>query len=187
METIDRNLLEQQILQVLEELKEQSSFEQGDLFIVGCSTSEVQKKKIGTSSSKEIGEIICSVIYKWCEENGLYMGAQCCEHLNRAIVVEEKYQKEHGLRKVNVIPRKEAGGSFATATYHYMKHPVIVEYVKAQLGIDIGNTLIGMHLQEVVVPVRTSINFIGEAHVVCAKTRPKFIGGCRAIYDETLI
>ncbi len=180
-------IIKEQINQILDQLEQQCKYESGDVLIVGCSTSEVQKMKIGTSSSKEIGEVIFNTIYEWCKKRELYVGAQCCEHLNRAIVVEKSYQKEHRLCEVNVVPQIKAGGSFATAAYENMDNPVVVEHIKAQMGIDIGDTLIGMHLQEVAVPVRTSVNRIGDAHVVCARTRPKFIGGQRARYNEDLL
>ena len=88
---------------------------------------------------------------------------------------------------VNVVPQPKAGGSFATAAYAAFSDPVAVEHIRADAGMDIGDTLIGMHLKEVAVPVRLSVKTVGEAPLVCARTRPKFIGGCRAVYDEHLL
>ena len=115
----------------------------------------------------------------------IYMASQCCEHLNRAIVIEQ--DAIPNAERVNVVPQKKAGGSLATISYANFVNPIVVENIKADAGIDIGDTFIGMHLKAVAVPVRLSINSIGNAHLTCARVRPKFIGGIRASYDESLL
>ena len=154
----------------------------GDVFVVGCSSSEILGSKIGKGSSLEAAKIVFDVIYSKLSEKGIFLAAQCCEHLNRAIVIESECAKKYGLEPVAVIPQPKAGGSFATLTYENMNRPVVVEHIRAHAGLDIGLTLIGMHLKEVAVPLRLSVNKIGEATIVCAYTRPKFIGGARAVY-----
>ena len=123
-------------------------------------------------------------IYQATQEAGIYLAAQCCEHLNRAVILEREAAERYGYEEVNVVPQPKAGGSFATAAYKAFEHPVAVEHIRAHLGLDIGDTLIGMHLRDVAVPVRIRTKQIGDAHVVCARTRPKFIGGERAVYDS---
>lgn len=156
----------------------------GELFVVGCSTSEVGGASIGSFSSPELAEVVFGGIYQATEEAGVYLVAQCCEHLNRALVLEREAARKYGYETVNVVPQPKAGGSFATAAYKAFEDPVVVEHVKAHTGMDIGDTLIGMHLRDVAVPVRIRTKEIGDAHVVCARTRAKFIGGSRAVYDE---
>lgn len=168
--------------QVIHELLEQADLTAGDIVVVGCSSSEAAGKVIGTSSSYEIAEAIFDGIYSVVKEKKLFLACQCCEHLNRAIIIEKEAARREKIPTVNVIPQVKAGSSFATAAYHKFHEPVAVEHIKAQAGIDIGDTLIGMHLQEVAVPVRTATRTIGNAHVVCARTREKYIGGERAIY-----
>ncbi len=157
---------------------------QGNLFVVGCSSSEIVSSRIGSYSSKEIGEAVFQEIWEECEKNQIYLAAQCCEHLNRALILEREAAEKYGYEIVNVVPQLKAGGSFATAAYERMKEPVAVERISAHGGMDIGDTLIGMHLRQVAVPVRIETKCIGKAHVVCARVRPKFIGGIRARYDE---
>ena len=159
----------------------------GDGFVVGCSSSEVAGRKIGTFSSGEVAEAVFAGIYPVLKERGIYLAAQCCEHLNRALIVEQEAAQRYGLECVNVVPQPKAGGSFATAAYAAFAHPTAVEQIAAHAGMDIGNTLIGMHLRRVAVPVRISTDRIGEAPVVCARTRLKFVGGARAHYDERLL
>ena len=139
---------------------------------------------IGSFSSPELAEAVFGGIYQATEEAGVYLVAQCCEHLNRALVMEREAAEKYGYEVVNVIPQPKAGGSFATAAYKAFESPAVVEHVKAHAGMDIGDTLIGMHLRDVAVPVRIRTKQIGDAHVVCAKTRAKYIGGARAVYDE---
>ncbi len=167
-----------------EELLERAHLEKGDILVVGCSSSEVTGERIGTSSSLETAQAVFEGIYEVVQKSGLYLAAQCCEHLNRAIIVEKEIARRERLPIVNVIPQPKAGGSFGTTTYARFSQPVAVEHIKAQAGMDIGDTLIGMHLQDVAVPVRIETKQIGQAHLVCARTRPKFIGGERAVYDK---
>lgn len=178
--------IEQQAYQVTTELLQVAKLKKGQLLVVGCSSSEVSGAGIGTYSSPEVAERVFAGIYQAVRENGLYLAAQCCEHLNRALILEEAAADKYGYEQVNVVPQPKAGGSFATAAYKHFEQPVAVEHIKAHAGIDIGDTLIGMHLQDVAVPVRIETKQIGEAHVVCARTRAKYIGGERAIYDEDL-
>ncbi|MBQ5739440.1 MAG: TIGR01440 family protein [Oscillospiraceae bacterium] len=169
------------------ELIEVAKLEAGDIMVVGCSSSEVGGQKIGTDSNVDIADAVFSGIYGVLKEHGVYLAAQCCEHLNRALIVEKAAMRDYRLERVNVIPQKKAGGSFATAAYHAFAEPVAVEELHcAKAGMDIGDTLIGMHMAKVAVPVRLSVRKIGEANLVCARVRPKFVGGDRAVYDETL-
>lgn len=169
-----------------EDLLKAAHLKKGDILVVGCSSSEICGRKIGTGSSPEVGEAVFGAIYPVAKEHGVYLAAQCCEHLNRAIILEKEAAVRDRLEIVNAVPRPKAGGSFATAAYSNFEHPVAVEEVTAQAGIDIGGTLIGMHLARVAVPVRLSVRKIGEANVTSARTRPKYIGGERANYDESL-
>lgn len=173
--------------EVANELLNQAKLEKGDILIVGCSSSEVAGERIGTFSSVETAQAVFEGIDKAAAKHGVFLAAQCCEHLNRAVIIEKEVAKRERLTRVNVIPQPKAGGSFGTTAYERFKEPVAVEHVRAQAGIDIGDTLIGMHLQEVAVPVRIEQKQIGNAHVVCARTRAKFVGGVRAVYDETLL
>ena len=158
----------------------------GQILVVGCSSSEVSGAKIGTYSSPEVAERVFTGIYQAVQEAEIYLAAQCCEHLNRALILEAEAADRYGYEQVNVVPQPKAGGSFATNAYKYFQHPVAVEHIKAHAGMDIGDTLIGMHLKDVAVPVRIGTKQIGEAHLVCARTRAKFIGGERAVYDSAL-
>lgn len=166
------------------ELLEEAGLKPGDLFVVGCSTSEVGGASIGSFSSPELAEVVFGGIYQATEEAEVFLVAQCCEHLNRALILEREAAEKYGYEIVNVVPQPKAGGSFATAAYKAFEEPVAVEHVKAHAGLDIGDTLIGMHLRDVAVPVRIRTTQIGDAHVVCARTRAKYIGGSRAIYEE---
>lgn len=168
------------------ELIEISGIKSGNILVIGCSSSEIMGGNIGKASSIDAAKAVFDGVYPILKEKGIYLAAQCCEHLNRAIIIEQEAAEKYGLDIVNVMPVIKAGGSFATTVWQNMAHPVAVEHIKASAGLDIGNTLIGMHLKEVAVPVRLSINKIGEAPIVCARTRPKFIGGERALYQENL-
>lgn len=170
---------------VIEEICEKANLQKGNIFVVGCSTSEVIGAKIGTNSSPEIAQVLFDALYDYAKEKGIYLAIQCCEHLNRAIVIEKEAVPY--VETVNVVPQPKAGGSLATVAYNEFTNPVVVEEIKADAGIDIGSTLIGMHLKKVAVPVRLENNTIGEAVVVAARTRPKFIGGVRAVYDQELL
>lgn len=167
------------------ELLDTAKLTQDQILVVGCSTSEVGGASIGTFSSPDLAEVVFGGIYQATQEAGVYLAAQCCEHLNRALILERAAAEKYGYEIVNVVPQPKAGGSFATAAYKAFEEPVAVEHIRAHAGMDIGDTLIGMHLKDVAVPVRIRTGEIGDAHVVCARTRAKFIGGERAIYDTT--
>ena len=174
--------IKEQCQVAVKELIEVAKLSKGNILVVGCSTSEVVGSKIGTNSDPDTAKEIFDGIYNVLKKKGIYLAVQCCEHLNRAIVIEKDAQPN--AEEVNVIPQKKAGGSLATVAYSEFKSPIVVEEIKADAGLDIGNTLIGMHLKKVAVPVRLSVNKIGNAPIVCARVRPKFIGGVRAIYDQ---
>ncbi len=179
--------LYREAVKATEEVIKEAGLGEGDIFVVGCSTSEVIGEKIGTSSSVETAEVVFKGIYDALNEKGIFLAAQCCEHLNRAIIIEKEVAKRERIDVVNVVPQPKAGGSFATMAYKYLKEPVAVEHIRADAGMDIGDTLIGMHLKDVAVPIRISSKKIGEAHLVCARTRAKFIGGVRACYDQDML
>ena len=153
--------------------------------LVGCSTSEIQGKELGSASSESIAKDVFETLLQNTRPHNVNIAVQCCEHLNRSIVMERSLAERYNIPVVNVIPQPNAGGAFATYAYRSFEDPVVVESVKADYGIDIGLVMIGMHLKDVVVPVRLSKRQIGEAIVICARTRPKFIGGSRAVYDAT--
>ncbi len=163
-----------------------AKLKKGQLVVMGSSSSEVRGSKIGSDSSLEMAEAVFGEIYKVLTEMGVYLAVQCCEHLNRVLIIEREALK-NGEDIVNAVPQLHAGGAFAMTAYKTFKDPVAVEHIKADAGIDIGSTLIGMHLKEVVVPVRIAQKNIGSAYVVCARTRPKYIGGERARYDDSLM
>ncbi len=166
------------------ELVEKAKLKKGDLVVVGCSSSEILGEHIGKGSSPETGVEVATTILSVLNDKGIYLAAQCCEHLNRALVIEREAAEKYMLEEVCVRPMPKAGGSFATAVYDNMKDPVVVEHVKAKAGLDIGCTLIGMHLKDVAVPLRLTVKTIGCASVNAAYTRPKLIGGVRAHYPE---
>ncbi len=166
------------------EIIDTAKLEKGSILVVGCSTSEVVGEKIGTASSPEAAKAVFDGIYKAANEKGVFIAAQCCEHLNRAIIIEKAAVPYTEI--VNAVPKQKAGGSFATMAYAAFKNPVAVEEIKADAGIDIGFTMIGMHIKKVAVPVRLKSNKIGNATVLAARSRPKFIGGERANYDLNL-
>ena len=178
--------IKEQARQAMTELVAAAKLRPGDIVVVGCSSSEVGGEKIGTASSVETAEALFDGLYPILQEKGLYLAAQCCEHLNRAIILEREAAERERIPIVNVVPQPKAGGSFATAAYRNFKDPVAVEHIRAQAGLDIGGTLIGMHMAEVAVPVRLSLKKIGEANLLCARVRPKFIGGERAHYNPDL-
>jgi uncharacterized protein (TIGR01440 family) len=169
---------------IIREFSEQVPLSEKHLLAVGCSTSEVAGKRIGTAGTEQVAEMIFERLDKLRQDTGAALAFQCCEHLNRALVVERAVAEARNLDEVAVIPHRTAGGAMATYAYEHFKDPVMVEFIKADAGIDIGDTLIGMHLKHVAVPIRTSQKSVGEAHVTMAKTRPKLIGGARAIYER---
>ena len=166
------------------ELVEKARLSAGNIVVIGCSTSSTLGNDIGSHSVPEVGKAIFEGLQSVFKPLGIYIAAQCCEHLNRAIIVEHKAVPN--VEIVNVVPQPKAGGSFATACYSAFEQPVAIEHIKADAGLDIGGTLIGMHLKEVAVPVHMQQTHIGKAILIAARTRPKFIGGERAHYDESL-
>ena len=179
---MDLETIRQEVRAVAEELITTAQMKPGQILVVGCSSSEIHNSKLGTDSSQEIGQAVFEALYACTKEHGLYLAAQCCEHLNRAVIVERACALRNGYEIVSVCPWPHAGGSWATTCWQHFEDPVAVEEVRADAGIDIGDTLIGMHLKRVAVPVRLRISQIGAAHVVCAKTRPRLWGGERAHY-----
>lgn len=175
----------EQTKDAISELCDTAELKQGSIVVVGCSTSEVVGASIGTDSNPDVAGEIFRALHDYTESKGLLLAVQCCEHLNRAIITERKAVPF--AEPVNVVPQPKAGGSLATKAYHGFKEPVALEEIKADAGLDIGLTLIGMHLKKVAVPLRLKNNKIGEATVVAARSRPKFIGGVRAVYDESLL
>ena len=167
----------------INELIDISQIKSGEILVIGCSSSEMTGGIIGKASAPEAANALVEEIYPILQEKGIFLAAQCCEHLNRALIIERECAEKYSLEEVCVVPQPKAGGSFATAAYAKMKDPVAVEAIKAHAGIDIGATLIGMHLKGVAVPVRLSVKSIGSANIVCARTRPKYIGGSRAKYE----
>lgn len=176
--------VEQESAAAAKELAQMAQLRRGQIVVVGCSTSEVVGHKVGSWSTPEVGQAIYNGLNSVFAPLGVFIAAQCCEHLNRAIIVD--YDAVPGAEIVNVKPQPKAGGSFATAVYHSLRHPVALEEIRADAGLDIGGTLIGMHLKKVAVPVRLEQNHIGKAMLLAARTRPKFIGGERANYEENL-
>ncbi len=172
-----------QTKEVLLQLLEEAHLKAGNILVVGCSSSEVGSFSIGSNSSEEIGKAIFETLNEELSQRGIYLATQCCEHLNRALIMEAEAADKYGYEPVNVMPKLKAGGSFSTAAFEGFKDAVAVERIQAHAGIDIGDTLIGMHLRPVAVPVRTATDKIGGAHVVCARTRLKYIGGERAMYQ----
>ena len=172
-----------QAASAVSELIEIACLKPGDLLVVGCSSSEMTGGVIGHNSSLEAAQEAYAGIAPVLKEKGIFLAAQCCEHLNRALILEREAAEKRGCEIVCVVPKPKAGGSFATTVWENLKDPVAVEHISADAGLDIGLTLIGMHLKHVAVPVRLSLDHIGEARITAARTRPKFIGGERAHYD----
>ena len=166
------------------ELIAAAGLKKGSILVIGCSSSEVVGGNIGKCSSLEAARAVYEGVLDALalEKDEIYLAVQCCEHLNRALVVERECAEKYGLEIVAVVPHPHAGGAFATVAYQTFKDPCVVEYIKADAGLDIGGVLIGMHLKHVAVPVRLSTLTIGDAIIIAAKTRPKYIGGERAIY-----
>ncbi len=176
--------IEKQAKEIAVEIIEKARRKAGQILAIGCSTSEICGSRIGSDSKPDVAEAAFRGIYGVLKEHGIYLAAQCCEHLNRAIITEKAAVP--GAEYVNVVPQPKAGGSWATSAYAAFDEPVALEEIKADAGLDIGDTLIGMHLKKVAVPVRLTHNMLGEARVVAARVRPKFIGGERAHYDDSL-
>ena len=182
--------IRKQAQRAVAELCDAAHLRPGTLFVVGCSSSEVLGERIGTHTSMDVAGALYDGIAAELKERGVFLAAQCCEHLNRALVVERTVMERYDFEQVNAIPQpNHAGGAFASVAWNRLEDPVLVESIcaRADAGIDIGGTLIGMHIHPVVVPVRISIDRIGEASILCARRRPKYVGGQRAIYDEALL
>lgn len=175
-----------QARQAVLEILEQSKLKEGSIFVVGCSSSTVVGSSYGSASSMDIAQAVFDGIYPELKSRGIYLAAQCCEHLNRAIITDYSAAQMQNREVVNVVPQPKAGGSFATITYNTLEHPAAVEHIRADAGMDIGGVLIGMHLKEVAVPLTITVKKIGKAIVTSARTRPKFIGGDRAHYDDSM-
>lgn len=181
------NAIRDAVRQAAEELLQKAGALAGDLLVVGCSSSEIVGECIGHGSSMDAAEEVYAGLCEVVAAHGVALAAQCCEHLNRCVVVEREVAKARGYEIVSVLPQPHAGGSWAVTCWSHFVDPVVVEEVQAELGMDIGDTLIGMHLRRVAVPVRTVVKTVGKANLVCARTRPKFVGGSRAVYDSNEI
>ena len=185
---LEENQLHRQVTEEAQnaarQLVEAAHLHRGQIVVVGCSTSEVVGRRVGSWSTPELGQAVFDGLNAVLAPLGIYIAAQCCEHLNRALIVE--HEAVPGAEIVNVVPQPKAGGSFASAAYRSFRHPVALEEIRADAGLDIGGTLIGMHLKKVAVPVRLEQNHIGSAILLAARVRPRFIGGERAVYDEAL-
>ena len=177
-----QNIVEQS-KNMIEEFLSVTPMNKGEILVVGCSSSEIVGETIGKGSDFNAAKAVYEGIAPILKEKGIFLAAQCCEHLNRALVIERECAEKYGFEIVCVVPKAKAGGSFATAAYENFKNPVVVEAIKAHAGVDIGSTLIGMHLRAVAVPVRLSVKALGNANVTFARTRPKYIGGPRACYE----
>ncbi|GAC41433.1 TIGR01440 family protein [Paenibacillus popilliae] len=173
---------ERQAEQAARELAAAAGLAPGQLVVIGCSTSEVAGARIGTAGTLDVARMLFDGLNVLRTEFGLQLAFQCCEHLNRALVVERRTLEQFRLEEVAAVPVPHAGGSMAAQAYRLLPDACLAESIEAHAGIDIGETLIGMHLRRVAVPLRTELRFIGSARVTMAATRPKLIGGERAIY-----
>jgi uncharacterized protein (TIGR01440 family) len=179
---IELDAIREQTLEAATQLLQLARITSGQIMVVGCSTSEVIGARIGSAGSSEVAEAIVGSLLKACAQFDVYLAVQCCEHLNRALVVEKQAAERYQLEPVMVVPVPKAGGALAAKAMGSFDCPVVVENIKAHVGLDIGNTLIGMHLKAVAVPVRLDQKNIGQAFLTAALTRPKLIGGMRAVY-----
>lgn len=175
--------LEQQAEQLFKEFLDSGHFRSGQLIVLGCSTSEVAGDRIGQAGSPDIAAALFFPLYHLAKERGIHLAFQCCEHLNRALVVTRQTMDAFRLEEVSVVPHPHAGGSMASHAYRHLPDAVVVETVQAHGGIDIGETLIGMHMRPVAVPFRLSSRTLGSARINACYTRPKLIGGERAQYS----
>ena len=175
--------IQQQMRAAFTEYLEVANLKPGKIVVIGCSTSEVHGGRIGKDSQPDIAAALYEVLAPMAEEKGLYLAFQCCEHLNRALVVDREIQEKYNLTEVTVVPQIHAGGSMGSYAYRHKADPVMVEKIQADGALDIGETLIGMHLKPVAVPKRLSVKYIGEARLTSAACRPKLIGGERAKYS----
>ena len=184
---MDQGYLQKEVEEILEDVLTKASLHEGALFVLGLSSSEVIGGHIGKASSQEIGELIVQKILEILSSRGIHLAVQGCEHVNRALVVEREVAIKNNLEIVSVLPTLHAGGSGQLAAFRYMKDPVEVEFIKADAGLDIGDTAIGMHIKHVQVPIRPVLKSIGQAHVTALASRPKLIGGARAQYPQDFI
>ena len=184
---MDQGYLQKEVEEILEDVLTKASLHEGALFVLGLSSSEVIGGHIGKASSQEIGELIVQKILEILSSRGIHLAVQGCEHVNRALVVEREVAIKNNLEIVSVLPTLHAGGSGQLAAFRYMKDPVEVEFIKADAGLDIGDTAIGMHIKHVQVPIRPVLRSIGQAHVTALASRPKLIGGARAQYPQDFI
>ncbi|MDD4849839.1 MAG: TIGR01440 family protein [Gemmiger sp.] len=168
----------------VKELLAAARLQPGDIFVIGCSSSEIVGGQIGKNSSMAAAQAVLAGVLPLLKAENIYLAAQCCEHLNRALVLERAAALRYGYTEVNALPQPHAGGSWATSVWAALDAPVLVEEIQAAAGLDIGGTMIGMHLKRVVVPVRLSVGHIGSALLLAGRTRPKYIGGERAVYKE---
>ena len=190
MAKIDLSEVESQARQAVNEILDDAKVKEGSIFVIGCSSSEILGNQIGTATSMDAATAIYNGIIPILKKRGIHVAAQCCEHLNRALVVERATMEKFDFEQVNAIPQpNHAGGAWGTVCYQRFDDPVLVENIgaRADAGLDIGGTMIGMHMHSVVVPMRISLRRIGEAPITCARHRPKYVGGQRAIYDATLM
>ncbi|WP_042351025.1 TIGR01440 family protein [Bacillus massiliigorillae] len=184
IDATDLESIKVHLKQALSDLQAHSNFARCKQLVIGCSTSEVVGEHIGTAGTLEVAEAIFQTTYQFAKEHNIAIAYQCCEHLNRALVVEASTMERYGYEEVSVVPIRSAGGALATFAYQNLNDAVVVEHIRAEAGIDIGDTFIGMHLKHVAVPVRSKTKSIGQAHVTMAVSRPKLIGGVRANYGD---
>ena len=175
--------IKEEVFRAMTSLADTAKLNAGEIMVLGCSTREIAGEHIGHGSVYELGEQVISGALAALKPRGIYLAVGCCEHLNRAVVIEREAALKYGFEIVCVVPQPKAGGSAGTAAYKFFDDPVVVEFVKGHAGMDIGDTFIGMHLRHVAVPVRLEKDTIGSAHVTYARTRPKYIGGSRAVYE----
>jgi len=184
--TDDLLIWEHQLQTILDDFQNQALLTNKHVLVIGCSTSEVIGKKIGTAGTNEVAKLIYDRLLDFSKKTGVRLAFQCCEHLNRALVVERSLASQKGWEEVSVVPVRQAGGAMATYAFDQFSDPVVVEFIRADAGVDIGDTFIGMHLKHVAVPIRSSLSELGSAHVTLAKTRPKLIGGERSVYERSI-
>ncbi|OUZ17785.1 TIGR01440 family protein [Enterococcus cecorum] len=180
---IEKEQLIRDLTTITHEVLAKAQLKAGDIFVLGCSTSEIAGGVIGKNSSQEIGEWVVETLLAILSEQQIFLAVQGCEHLNRALVVERAAQERYNLEEVAVVPQLHAGGACSVAAFRYFTEPVEVEHLVAKSGIDLGDTSIGMHIKHVQVPIRPSIRELGGAHVTALYSRPKYIGGPRAKYE----
>jgi uncharacterized protein (TIGR01440 family) len=179
---LDLSRVKEEVVQATKGLLEAAKLRPGQIMVLGCSTSEIQGKRIGSTGSTDVAAAILDGVHEGLKGSGVYLAVQCCEHLNRCLVVERDVQEKYNLTEVTVLPVPHAGGATASTALRRFSDPVVVESIQAHAGIDIGDTLIGMHLRPVAVPVRIGQDTVGNAHLTVARTRPKLVGGVRAVY-----